>query len=112
MPTTSTTYGAEYGTSEQYNGILGFINGAGYTQDQQDKISAALFEAHRVEVAERLPEGVSWQPATSEFLYEVSNDQRGKVLPTVEEMAELFADAWTAVEARYQDIEAETLGVV
>lgn len=106
MPTTSTTYGADFSHQAQADGILGYINGGGYNSRQTIHLGNALLDALRGEVDERLPEGVTWQPATSEFLLPCDNQGQPLVeLPDAEGMAELFGQAWAAVEARFEEIE-------
>jgi hypothetical protein len=104
MDTTATTYGATFSQQAQMDGILAHINGGDYTDDQQGRLSQALFDAHRDEVDERLPQGVTWQPTTSEFLHPVNVE-----IPERDEMEEIFREAWQAVAARYDEIEAEAL---
>lgn len=107
MVSSSTTYGSEFSSTEQYDGIYSYIGGGDYTQDQQDALSTALFRALNEEVDARLPDHIWWQPSTSEFIYDIdSNDD----MPDHAETTELFAQAWAAVEARYDEIEAEALG--
>lgn len=113
MPTTSTTYGADFSHQVQADGILGYINGGGYTARQTIHLGNALLGALRDEVNERLPEGVTWQPATSEFLLPCNNQGQPLVeLPDPDAMAELFAAAWTSVEARFEEIERVALAEV
>jgi hypothetical protein len=106
MTTTGVTYGADFSETAQGNGILGYINGGEYTEEQQDKLATALLDALRDEVNERLPGTATWLPWTSEFLVEVDEVDD---LPDHEDMGELFEAAWTAVEARYEAIETEAL---
>ncbi len=108
--TTAVTYGAEFSQQHQTDGIYGYINGGGYTPDQTVILADALFDAFRDEVSVLLPEGASWQPATSEFLVLCNSDGGLLVdLPDHDGMTELFGQAWAAVEARYEEIETSAL---
>lgn len=108
MTTTTTCYGAELlDGGVRMNEILGYINSGEYTADQQDALSAALYDALRDEVDDLLPGGVTWQPATSSLLHPV-----GVEVPDEDEIREIFAAAWAAVEGRYEQIEAEVLGAL
>jgi prevent-host-death family protein len=102
--TTATTYGADFSSDKQTDGIYAYINGGDYSEEQQGKLVDAMMAALREEVDALLPEDVSWQPATSEFIHPVGDE-----LPEHEEMREIFEAAWSAVEARYGAIEAEAL---
>jgi len=103
MPTTATAkYGGEYGHDHQWNEILAYL-GEHYSEVYAHTLAQAVFDAFRAEVDNRLPDGMSWQPGTSEFVYPAD---RGADLPTGPEMDELFREAWGAVEARWDSIEA------
>ncbi|MEU8158057.1 hypothetical protein AB0B94_30760 [Micromonospora sp. NPDC048986] len=104
MTWTSTTYGAEFGADEQANGIRGFLNGGEYTPATEDAIYEALMVEYNNEVNDLLPEGATWEPATSQFTH-----PRGAEMPDHEEMTELFRVAWSRVESRYETIEAAAL---
>lgn len=105
--TTATNYGADYGADVQADRIYAYINGGDYDDYQQDALVNALMAALEDEVDARLPEGVTWQPATAEFLHPVDVE-----VPDADEMREIFAAAWAAVEARYDEIEREVLGTL
>jgi len=102
--TSTTNYGADYGADAQVDGIYAYINGGDYPQVEQDLLVDALLDALRDEVDARLPDGVTWQPATAEFLHPVDVD-----VPDADEMREIFADAWAAVASRYEEIERDAL---
>jgi hypothetical protein len=103
--TTATTYGAEFGFTAQTDGIRAFVNDAGYTADEAGAVFDALLAAFRSVVDGRLPDGVLWQPITSEFIHPVDVD-----LPDRDEMTELFREAWAATADRIEAIESEVLG--
>ncbi len=100
----TTTYGYKFSQQEHMDGVLAYINGGDYSHEETEALSGALFEAFVDEVNEALPDDVRWVPATSEFIYPADGD-----LPEQEEMAKLFASAWTAVEARFGEIHDEAL---
>ncbi|MBF9135236.1 hypothetical protein I0C86_41030 [Plantactinospora sp. S1510] len=105
MPwTTTTTYGSRFGKDEQSDSIYAYINGADYGSEHAGTVAAALFLELQFEVDDRLPEGVMWQPQTSAFEHPLD-----VALPDEEEMTELFAEAWRAVEVRYDEIEVLAL---
>lgn len=108
MATTATTYGHEFSAGYQYNGILGYLNGGDYSEDDTAALGEALFDALANEVDNRLPDGVTWQPSTSEFIHPVDGDD----LPDQAEMAALLETAWQAVVDQHDAIEAETLPVL
>lgn len=103
--TTATTYGAEFSQQEQADGILAYINGGDYTQQQQTALAGAMMAALGEEVDRLLPNDVSWHPATSEFVHPVDSDS----LPDREAMTDLFHRAWEALEGRFDAIEREAL---
>jgi len=106
--TTGTTYGAAYSYEAQADGILAYVDGDDTrTSHEKDVLVEALFAELRDEVDNRLPDGVSWQPRTSEFVHPVDVD-----LPDRDEMNELFTEAWQAVEARYEQIERRLFGAL
>ncbi|WP_213455447.1 hypothetical protein [Rhizomonospora bruguierae] len=104
---TTAAYGAEFCISTQSDYVLGFINGGDSTPDQTDALFDALFDALREEVDARLPEGVSWQPRTADFLHQV-----GTPVPDEQEMREIFQEAWAAVESRFDSIERQIFGTL
>lgn len=100
--TTTTTYGSDYSHDHQMKGISNYLEGGDYPPEHKAILAAALMTALRNEVDARLPENVSWTPGLSEFAFPV-----GGWTPIVSgEMDELFMAAWTAVEARFDEIEA------
>jgi len=105
--TTTTTYGAEYGYDAQAAEIYAYIDGGDYDDHQRDALVTALMAALEDEVDARLPDGVTWHPATAEFVHPLDAE-----LPSDDEMREIFAAAWAAVEARYDEIEREVLGTL
>lgn len=111
--TTTTGYSAEFSTDAQVDGIASYVRDGGYDEAQAEQLAAALFDALRVEVDARLPEGITWQPRTADFLVPCDALGRPTVdLPGLVAMRGVFADAWAAVEARIDGIEAEALGLV
>lgn len=104
--TTATTYGAAFSYEAEVHGILSWLRDGGFTPQQEARLVDALMFALREEVDERLPGGTTWQPFTSEFVHNV-----GVQLPDSKAaMDELFREAWTAVEDRFKQIEALTIG--
>jgi hypothetical protein len=102
--TTSITYGSQFSHQETADGILGYINGGEYTEAQTDALLAAFMDAMCIEVDQRLAAvGATWLPATSEFLIDIDDVDS---LPDSDAMADLFDQAWAAVEARFEEIEA------
>lgn len=104
MLTTTIALGAEYSTSGQMDGISAYLGDGTYTAAEKETIAAALLDAMRDEVDERLPEGWSWQPGASEIIapagYEPLEDG---------ELDEILEAAWAAVAERLQEIEAQVL---
>jgi len=107
MSTTTITYGSRFSEQETAEGILGYINGGGYTDAQAAALLTALADAMRDEVNQRLPASATWQPPTSEFIIAV---EEVASLPDQDAMATLFESAWRAVEARFAEIEAAVEG--
>lgn len=106
--TTGTNLGAAYSFEAQADGIMTYVGTDDtLTDHEREVLFEALFAAYRDEVDARLPEGVTWQPRTSEFVRPVDVD-----LPARDELDELFAEAWQAVEARYEQIERQLLGTL
>lgn len=105
--TTETTYGSAFSQAEQYEGILGYLNGGDYTTEEEDVLSSALMRALEAEVDELLPEGTYWYPSTSGFVHPIDTD-----IPDRDEMNELFAAAWTTVKTRYDEIVADVLPII
>lgn len=104
MTMTTTTYGSDYSEAVQSDGIYAYISGGDYPQVEQDLLVNALLDELRDEVDARLPDGVTWHPSTSEFVHPL-----GSEVPDADEMREIFAAAWAAVEARYEEIERDAL---
>lgn len=102
---TTTTCGAEFSGEVQSAGIGQYIHEGDYSDRQREMLHEAMLAALRDEVDARLPEDMTWQPGPSEFLFPVDTE-----LPTRDEMAEIFDDAWAAVEAKLPSIEAKAIG--
>lgn len=107
MSWTTTTYGPDYSYDAQANGIYAYTDGGDYDDLQRDAMAEALMASLKDEVDARLPEGVTWHPATGEFVHPIDTE-----MPDADEMRELFAEAWAAVEARYGEIERRMLGTL
>ncbi|MEV0732355.1 hypothetical protein [Polymorphospora sp. NPDC050346] len=104
--TTSTSYGGKYGDATQRDGILEYVAGdSTLTGHERNVLADRLFTVLRAELDALLPEGVTWQPDTAEFVHPVD-----ATLPAGDEMDDLFAQAWQAVEARYEVVEREMFG--
>jgi hypothetical protein len=106
MTNTAITYGSDFSEAVRGDGMLGYINNGEYSDEQQELLATALLDALREEVDERLPGDATWLPATSEFLVDIDEVD---ALPDREDMGELFAQAWAAVEARFEAIETDAL---
>lgn len=106
--TTGTTYGADFGHDVQIDGIISYVDGDDtITDHEKGAMVEALFAAFRDEVDALLPDDMSWQPGTSEFVHPVDSD-----IPDADEMRDLFTRAWATVEDRYENIEREVLGTL
>ncbi|MGA3562646.1 hypothetical protein [Melissospora conviva] len=103
---TESRIGAQYGTDAQRYDTLAYLAGEDtLTEYDRDLMADALLDALRAKVDELLPEGTTWQPDTSALLH-----PDGEETPDGEELPEIFAAAWEAVEGRYAEIEQATLG--
>ena len=103
---TESRIGAQYGTDAQRYDTLAYLAGEDtLTEYDRDLMEDALLDALRAKVDELLPEGTTWQPDTSALLH-----PDGEETPDGEELREIFAAAWQAVEGRYAEIEQATLG--
>ncbi|MGA3524152.1 hypothetical protein [Melissospora conviva] len=106
--TTTTRIGAQYGRDSQRDSILAYLNGDDtLTDHDRDLMADALLRELETEVDERLPVDVYWTPAASELVHPV-----GARLPDAWELAELWAEAWRAVEGRHAELERDTLGAL
>lgn len=103
---TDTTYGAAFSEQEHGQGIMRYLNGGGYSEDQEQRLANALMCEFVEIVNDALPDRVTWQPRTSTFLHPVDVS-----VPDEESMAELFTRAWVAIDRRFEEIEAVTLEV-
>jgi hypothetical protein len=103
--------GGSLSKASHVDGILAYINGADYPEDVQDRMADALMAATEDEVNNRLPAGVTWYPNTSEIigpigaLVHVDDDMDGW-------LRDVMAEAWQAVVARFDTIEATVPGTV
>src|SRR5690606_3956400 len=87
--------------------IYAYTDGGDYDDHQRAALTEALKAALEDEVDARLPEGATWHPATGEFTHPIDTE-----MPDADEMRELFAEAWAAVETRYDEIERQVLGTL
>jgi len=105
--TTATTYGPGYSYNVLAYEIYAYTDGGDYDDLQRDALAEALMASLKDEVDARLPKGATWHPATGEFVHPIDTK-----MPDADEMRELFAAAWAAVETRYDEIEREVLGTL
>jgi hypothetical protein len=83
-------YPHQFGDDYQAEGIRAYL---GENADEE-QVSELLRELE-AEVNARLPLGAFWTPSTSQFTYPETEE-----IPEVKDMADLFDEAWQAVEGR------------
>lgn len=100
--TASTTYGADFSEDKQREGALAYLGGSDhYTDAVAVAMVTALMDAHRTEVNNLLPEGVSWTPDSAAFEHPLGGWQ-----PIAhDDMTRLFEEAWMIVDNRLGEIE-------
>jgi hypothetical protein len=105
MPTTTLARYGDLDGRTQADGWTAYIRDGGYNDGQTATLVEALLSAQRDEVDDRLPDGCTWQPATSEIIGPTGTD-----LGEREDLDEVFASACQAVIVRFDEIESAALG--